>query len=284
MSSSFHPQTDGQSERAIQTLKTMLRALVNHKQDDWDLYLPAAEFAYNNAVHSSTGVSPFFLNHGFHPRVPASLLGPTGVSDPASLSDFDSFVSAQQSALAAVRDSLLTAQVVQAKHADAHRRSHSYQVGDQVLLSTENITTAYDSSRPASSLQARYFGPFTLLAQRSPVSFQVELPPTMRIHDVFHVDRLKPYLPSPESLGRRVAPPPDPEIVDGEIEYEVEAILDHRTKRRKMEFLVKWLGYDAAKDSTWVPFKDMANSPDILRTYCQTHDLLHLLGEGVTVS
>jgi hypothetical protein len=273
MSSSFHPQTDGQSERAIQTLKTMLRVLVNHKQDDWDLYLPAAEFAYNNSVHSSTGISPFFLNQGFHPRVPASLLGPAADSDPASLSDFDLFVSAQQSALAIACNNLLAAQVEQIKNADAHRRPHSYQVGDQVLLSMENITTAYDSTRPASSLQARFFGPFTLLAQCSPVSFQVELPPTMRIHDVFHVDHFKPFVPSPESLGRQEAPPPDPEIINGEVEYEVEAILDHRIRRRKPEFLVKWLGYDAAKDSTWVPLKDMTNSADILRDYCQTYNL-----------
>lgn len=284
MSSSFHPQTDGQSERAIQTLKTMLRALVNHKQDDWDLYLPAAEFAYNNAVHSSTGVSPFFLNHGFHPRMPASLLGPAVTADSSSLSDFDSFVTSQQSALATARDSLLDAQADQAKHADAHRRPHSYQVGDQVLLSTENITTAYDSARPASSLQARFFGPFTLLAQRSPVSFQVELPPTMHIHDVFHVDRFKPFIASPESLGRRSLPPPDPEVVNGEVEYEVESILAHRTRRKRTEFLIKWVGYDEVKDSTWEPLQSITNSPLILRKYCQEHDLLHLLGEGVIVS
>jgi transposase InsO family protein len=281
MSSSFHPQTDGQSERAIQTLKTMLRSLVNHKQDDWDLYLPAAEFAYNNAVHSSTGVSPFFLNHGFHPRVPASLLSP---ATSAPVSDFDSFVSAQQSALAVARDSLLEAQEQQAKHADAHRRPHSYKVGDQVLLNTEHITTAYDSTRPAASLQARFFGPFTLLQQRSPVSFQVELPATMRIHDVFHVDRFKPFIPSPESLGRRSLPPPEPEIVNGEAEYEVESILAHRTRRRRTEFLIKWVGYDEAKDSTWEPLQSITNSPVILRKYCQEHGLFHLLGEGVTVS
>jgi hypothetical protein len=142
----------------------MLRGLVNHKQDDWDLYLPAAEFASNNAVYSSTGISPFFLNYGFHPHMPAFLLRPSSVSDPAFLSDFDSFVSAQQSALIVAQDNLLIAQAEQAKHADAYRRPHSYQVGDQVLLSTEHITTAYDSTQPAFSLQARFFGPFTLLA------------------------------------------------------------------------------------------------------------------------
>jgi transposase InsO family protein len=284
MSSSFHPQTDGQSERAIQTLKTMLRSLVNHKQDDWDLYLPAAEFAYNNAVHTSTGVSPFFLNHGVHPHVPASLLSASAPSSPPT-TDFDSFVSAQQSALTMAQDSLLAAQLQQIKHADTHRRSHSYKVGDQVLLSTEHITTAYDSTRPAASLQARYFGPFTLLQQRSPVSFQVELPPTMRIHDVFHVDRFKPFLESPVSLGRRTLPAPEPEIIDGNIEHEVESILAHKLGRNKQSarFLIKWVGYDAAV-STWEPLRSLSHCQDILRDYCQQHDILFLLGEGVTVS
>ena len=108
ISSFFHPQTDSQFERAIQTLKTMLRGLVNHKQNDWDLYLPVAEFAYNNAVHSSTGVSLFFLNHGFHPRIPVSLLAPITPSF-SPLSDFDTFVSVQQSTLADTRENLLKA-------------------------------------------------------------------------------------------------------------------------------------------------------------------------------
>ena len=280
MSSAFHQQTDGQSERAIQILKTMLRGLVNHKQNDWDLYLPAAEFAYNNAVHSSTGVSPFFLNYGFHPRVPATLLGPVSSPD----TDFDAFIASQQSALDLARDNLLDAQDQQAKYANSRRRPHTYKVGDLVLINTENITTAYDSTRPASSLQARYFGPFTILKQHSPVSFQVELPPSMRIHDVFHVDRFKPYKDSPEYLGRRVLPPPAPEIINGEEEYEVEKILAHKLIRRKMHFLIQWLGYDSNKDSTWETIDKLSNCQDILREYCQKHDLLFLIGEGVTVS
>ena len=76
MSTAFHPQTDGQMERANQTLETILRAFVDQKQTNWDLLLPAAEFAYNNSVNATTGYSPFFLNSGFHSRVPASLLKP----------------------------------------------------------------------------------------------------------------------------------------------------------------------------------------------------------------
>ena len=68
MSTARHPQTDGQTERANRTIKEALRSYVNAKQDDWDQYLAPLEFAYNNARNASTGHSPFFLNHGFHPR------------------------------------------------------------------------------------------------------------------------------------------------------------------------------------------------------------------------
>jgi hypothetical protein len=118
-----------------------------------------------------------------------------------------------------------------------------------------------------------------LLQQCSPISFQVELPPTMRIHDVFHVDRFKPFIPLPESLGHCFLPPPKPEIVNGKAEYKVEAILAYRSRWRRMEFLIKWADYDAAKDSTWKPLKALANSSIILYKYCQEHGLLFLLGE-----
>ncbi len=234
----------------------------------------------NNAIHSSTGVSPFFLNAGFHPRVPASLLSP---QTPAS-TDFDTFLSAQQAALTAARDALLEAQEQQSKYANEQRRPHTYNIGDEVLLNAEHITTAYDASRPSSSLQARFFGPFTIVEQHSPVSFRLELPPTMRIHDVFHVDRFRPYRLSPESLGSRVAPPPAPEMIDGVEEYVVKALLKHRTGRKnKLQFLVEWEGY-GPHHASWEPLSGLSNAPELLHQYCSDNGLLHLIGEGVTGS
>ena len=75
MSTSHHPQTDGQTERANRTIEDMLRAYVAPHQSDWDEHLIAAEFAYNNSVQASTGSTPFYLNHGRHPHTPLSLLG-----------------------------------------------------------------------------------------------------------------------------------------------------------------------------------------------------------------
>ena len=74
LSSPYHPQTDGQTERANRTLEEVLRAYVGPDLNDWHRYLPLAEFAYNNSTQASTGFSPFYLNSGQHPLTPVSML------------------------------------------------------------------------------------------------------------------------------------------------------------------------------------------------------------------
>ena len=106
MSTAFHPQSDGQTERANRTLEEMLRAYISYHQKDWDLFLPMMEFAYNNSVNPSTGFSPFYLNYGHHPLLPASLLQPPASEVPA-VSDF---VASQASALAQAQDAITVAQ------------------------------------------------------------------------------------------------------------------------------------------------------------------------------
>ena len=73
MSTAYHPQTDGQTERANRTLEDILRHYVSNKQDDWDEHLTAAEIAVNNSVQASTGFTPYFLNCGEHPWFPAQV-------------------------------------------------------------------------------------------------------------------------------------------------------------------------------------------------------------------
>jgi hypothetical protein len=67
--SGYHPEGDGQTERANQTLEQFLRIYCNYQQDNWSELLPLAEFTYNNAPSATTGVSPFFTNKGYHPNI-----------------------------------------------------------------------------------------------------------------------------------------------------------------------------------------------------------------------
>ena len=74
MSTAYHPQTDGQTERMNRTLEEMLRAYISYRQDDWDTWLAPLEFAYNQSPNVSTNLSPFLLNYGFEPIIPATLM------------------------------------------------------------------------------------------------------------------------------------------------------------------------------------------------------------------
>lgn len=269
LSTAYHPQTDGQTEVMNKTLKTMLRAFIDNKQSNWDQLLPSLEFAYNNAVNASTGFSPFFLNSGQHPRLPAALLSVPNSSVPT----VDTFLNEQATTLILAQDALQRAQDHQEEQANKRRRDHTFKVGDQVLLRATNITIPADSISPADKLRPQYLGPFTLLEQHSPVSFRVELPPFYKIHDVFHVDVLRPYLPSPESLGSRSAAPPDPTIIDGQDEYEVDEILKYRKYRRQHQFLVSWKGYGREADE-WIPLSNLDHSPEMVAAFKQQHGLI----------
>jgi transposase InsO family protein len=268
MSTAFHPQTDGQTERANQTLEIMLRAFVDQRQTNWDLLLTAAEFAYNNATNATTGFSPFFLNAGFHPRVPAALLLPPSTLVPT----VESFMNDQHTSLTIAKEAIALAQDRQAKNANTRRRDHTFKVGDQVLLNTDHITVAADQNQPTRKLQPRFIGPYTLLEQHSPVSFRVELPPTMKIHDVFHVDRFQEYKPSPEALGPRAPAMPPPEIIDGEEEYEAEGILEYRRRRRQHQFLILWKGYPRSS-ATWEPLGNLSHCLELVEGFKTAHGI-----------
>jgi hypothetical protein len=269
LSTAYHPQTDGQTEVMNKTLKTMLRAFIDNKQSNWDQLLPSLEFAYNNAVNASTGYSPFFLNSGQHPRLPIALLDTLTSSVPA----VDHFLTEQATTLTLAQDALQRAQDHQEEQANKRRRDHKYKVGDKILLRATNITIPADSVRPADKLRPQFLGPFTLLEQHSPVTFRVELPPFYKIHDVFHVDTFRPYLPSPESLGTRVAAPPDTSLIDGEEEYEVDEILKYRFYRRQHQFLVSFKGYGREADE-WLPVSNLDNCMDMVTAFKQQHGII----------
>ena len=80
MGTAYHPQSDGQTERANRTLKEAIRGFVNHQQDNWDTLLPGLEMAMNSAKQASTGFTPFFMNHSREMRMPIDVVLPQGDS------------------------------------------------------------------------------------------------------------------------------------------------------------------------------------------------------------
>ena len=115
-----------------------------------------------------------------------------------------------------------------------------------------------------SKLKRRWVGPFTIAKAVSPVAFRLNLPPRWQIHPTFHASNLEAYIRHPE-CEREVEPPP-PKLVDGNLEYEVDAILRHQGKGAQRQYLVFWKGYDLL-EATWEPESHLANAPDVLVDY-----------------
>jgi hypothetical protein len=266
LSTAFHPETDGQTERMNRTLEDMLRALVNYRQNDWDTWLTAAEFAINNSKQSSTGFSPFYLDTGRTPIITGPLTGST--TTPSQVAFADKFIEEMRSALRIAKDALLKAQDHQMEYANKKRRPGTFNVGDLVLLSSTNICPNQSTQRPSKKLLPKYLGPFKVEQKVSSVTYKLNLPPSMRIHPVFHISLLKPYHANPTDFPDRTQSPPPPIYVDDSDtpEFEVEFILDKRCYRRQTQYLVKWAGYPE-HDATWVPISNLKNAREAITEF-----------------
>jgi hypothetical protein len=269
MSTAFHPQTDGQTERVNRTLEQVLRTCVNYEQNDWDTHLPVVEFAYNNAKQTSINMSPFYADLGQHPRLPDELLQETRFDKKTNVESTSTFLRKMYNILLQTRRAISAAQSKQKHYADQHRRELDFEVGDKVMLSSENITTEANRQRPTRKLAHPFIGPFAIEAKVSPVSYRLQLPAEMRIHPVFHVSLLKPHQENPAEFAGRKPPPPPPVAKGGESEYVVERILDKRTKGRRTEYLVKWSGY-GLHDATWQTPTDLAHAQKAVRAFEQS--------------
>ncbi len=257
MSTAFHPQTDGQTERVNRILVEMLRNYVDPTEDDWDEHLTAAEFATNNAYQESIKTSPFMLNYGQNPLTPTSLRIRT-IRNPEAMALTENL----QERLARAKKFLEAAQQRQRATVDKGRRPQEFNVGDDVLLSTANISF---KGVGAPKLMPRYIGPYKVVKRIGATAYELELASNMRIHDVFHVSLLKPYMP-----GRNVHPPPPELTDDGHVEFEVDRILQHEDRRRggktRREYFVHWRGYDRSHD-TWEPEANLKNCPEKIEEY-----------------
>jgi hypothetical protein len=249
LSTAFHPQTDGQTERVNAVMEQYLRMHVNYLQDDWVEWLPLAEFAANNHASEATGASPFFGMYGRDPRWQFDL------SPAARNNQDDQRARTVAENLAGIHDHLrseiLRAQLRYQDNADEHRLpAPNYQVDDRVWLDGRNWKTR----RPAHKLDNKRHGPFRVSEVISPYAYRLELAEGMRVHPVFHVSLLDPAADDPYP-GQRQDPPPPVEI-DGEQEWFVDEILDSRLygRHRKLQYLVKWTGYDQPK---WEPAEDV---------------------------
>ncbi len=264
MSTSFHPQSDGQTERQNRTLEQSLRAYTNYHLDDWDDHLPMLELAHNNSVQASTGYSPMFLSTGQHPRMPLDIELKTDMVNGTA----EQLIEKLYSTLEYANENILKAQANQSKYANQHRRENAtWKLGQLVMLSTSNLR----QPGRAQKLLPYWIGPFKIKRVLSNLTYELDLPLNMKIHPVFHVSHLKLAQQSNSFPSRPTSnTKPPAQLLDETKEevYIVETILKKRLNRNRIEYLVKWEGYPDW-ESTWEPESAFKQHRDAINKFEQ---------------
>ena len=219
-----------------------------------------AEFAANANPSASTKIPPFQATRGYVPRMS---FDPVDLSEESTRerlanSKARSIAAEMEEVWKFVREEMAQSQEKQAGAADRHRKDVEYKVGDEVWLLTKNIKT----ERPSKKLDHKMVGPYRIKRLvRS--SYQLDLPTSMKIHDVFHPSLLRKASADPLPGQHNDSAPPV--IVDEEEKWEVDDILDARRKGergRKVQFCVKWKGYD--EDKEWYDASGFEHAKEVV--------------------
>ena len=245
-STAFHPQTDGQSERTIQTLEDMLRACALTMSGDWETHLDLAEFAYNSSYHASIGMTPFEALQGHPVRTPVCW-GPQGFHTPVS----SELAREARDTIRVIHDRLRTAQDRQKKYADPKRRDFQLVVGEHAFLRV-SPTRGVMRFGVKGKLAPRYIGPFLILERVGPVAYRLALPPSLAgVHNVFHVSQLRRYVPDPSHVLQV-----EPLQVERDLTYRERPLRildrqDTQLRRRTIpRVLVQW-EHHTPREATW---------------------------------
>ncbi|SYW85231.1 uncharacterized protein UHO2_07172 [Ustilago hordei] len=255
LSTAYHPQTDGQTERVNQVIEQYLRMYCNYEQNDWANLLDTAAFVYNNTVHNSIGVSPFFACYGWNPKAHPDIPQRLGVNDPGR---FEYLMDGKE------RCKYLQEQIreAQRRSVDQYNRKHKdieFKVGDMVYINRRNWKTR----RPTPKLDTRFAGPYPVQERVGRRAYRITLPANLRVHDVFHVSMLEPARTS--SLPQRAEQPTMPPLPDEDLDFEVEALIDKRSHNGTTEYKVLWRGY-SEEAASWEPVENL-NCPDLIQEY-----------------
>jgi len=268
LSTAYHPETNAQVERMNHEVAQYLQMYVNYHQDGWSDWLPLAQFALNNQVSTSTGESPFYLNHGRHPHMPH--IRDVHVKKEGAAQFGERLRRTRKEAEEAMKWALWVS-------GESFNRSvHPtvrFKPGDLVYIEGTKIK----NTQPLNKLAQCRYGLFEVIRQVNETSYELKLPDTWRLkHPVFHRNLLSKHQTghSPQQLSI----PHNPPLLlddDGERVYDVETIANsQRAGKAKggVEYLVKWLDY-GEKENTWEPGIDLDNPHvcELINTFHRTH-------------
>ena len=260
MSTAFHPETDGSSERTNKTVNQCLRYHVSRNQKGWVRALSRVRFAIRNTVNKSTGFSPFQLHTGQSPRmIPPITPAVRGSGD----IDVLEFMDQINTDVAEAKDNLMLAKIFQADQANRKRGPEDvYKKDDLVMLSTANRRKEYATagSGRSAKLFPRRDGPYRVVEAFPQTStYRLDIPNAPpNFCFTFHASHLKRYVPNNQELfpGRELPRDGPVTLADGSEEHVIDRIIDERPRGRGWQYLVRWKGYGPGDDE-WLPRREI---------------------------
>ena len=251
ISTAYHPQTDGQSERTNQRLEQYLRIFIDSYQTNWASLLPLAQYTLNATPNATTHKAPFQVILGYIPKVHQT-------SRPFKSPSVKTH-------LEQIKQARLEAASTLHKATDLELPScfSPYQKGDKVWLEGRNLMTTH----PTAKLAPRRYGPFPISRVVSRTSYQPQLPSQWKVHNIFHASLLTPYKETPLNGSKYQEPAPD--LIDGQPEWEVEQILQSRRYQKQLQYLISWKGFSEAHDS-WEPASNI-HADKLLQEFYKNH-------------
>jgi hypothetical protein len=281
MTTAFHQNTNGQVERAIQTIK---QALAIHIAEDpefernWSLELWRLEAAVNHSTNKHTNLPPSTMVYGF-----AATQLPDVYIEPTEIPSADRFIEQQTTAQAKMRDALIAARFRETARAQKRRNPKvQFKIGDLVLYKREKTM--------GKKLQPQWKGPFQIedintLTGNCKLQFDTTSQPILkRVHPWFATDRLKLYHGQEPTIYNT-----EPDEEELEEEYEIEKIISHKwieepNGDRREYYLVKWDGYPD-EENTWEPVEHLTNAPEAIKAFHDAQDDTYgIIGRGDSTS
>ena len=245
MSSSYHPQTDGQTEIVNKCLEGYLRTYTSDKQGKWTRWLHLAKYWYNTTYHMSAGMSPFKALYGYDPPSIFDLV----LCESRCPAARDT-LQEMQDIVKSLKDNLSTARNRMKQMADKKRVERRFTEGDMVFVRLQPYKQTSLKGKVRAKLQPKYYGPYRVIHKIGEAAYSLELPKESKLHKIFHVSSLK------QQIGDHIVPQTNLPMTDeeGRTIMEPEEILETRTKNLRTkqikQYKVKWTGM-TEEDATW---------------------------------